>query len=117
MSHFAANWAIQLRGVDPATKTVAWHLADCLNPAQGCFPTQADLADRCKDCGRVARPLAALGGPFASGRSKRSPDACNSFSAVEYECWNAPNMLSCCAEIRLGPETLVPCAHGGRGGC
>lgn len=46
MSHFATNWAIQLRGLEPATKVLLWHLADCHNPAQGCFPTQAFLADR-----------------------------------------------------------------------
>jgi hypothetical protein len=46
MSHFATNWAIQLRGLEAATKVLLWHLADCHNPAQGCFPTQAYLADR-----------------------------------------------------------------------
>jgi Helix-turn-helix domain len=48
MSHFATNWAIQLRGLEAATKVLLWHLADCHNPAQGCFPTQAYLADRCE---------------------------------------------------------------------
>jgi hypothetical protein len=46
MSHFATNWAIQQRGLEAATKVLLWHLADCHNPAQGCFPTQAYLADR-----------------------------------------------------------------------
>ena len=46
MSHFATNWAIQQRGLDAATKVLLWHLADCHNPAQGCFPTQAYLVDR-----------------------------------------------------------------------
>lgn len=44
MSHAATNWAIQQRGLDPAVKIVLWHLADCHNPAQGCFPTQNYLA-------------------------------------------------------------------------
>ena len=45
MSHFATNWAIQQRGFDAATKVLLWRLADCHNPAQGCFPTQAYLVD------------------------------------------------------------------------
>ena len=45
MSHAATNWAIQQRGLDPAVKIVLWHLADCHNPAQGCFPRQAYLAE------------------------------------------------------------------------
>ncbi len=46
MSHFATNWAIQQRGLDAAAKVLLWHLADCHNPAQGCFPTQAYLVER-----------------------------------------------------------------------
>lgn len=48
MSHAATNWAIQQRGLKPATKIVLWHLADCHNPAYGCFPTQAYLAEACE---------------------------------------------------------------------
>lgn len=45
MSHRATNWAIQQRGLKPATKIVLWHLCDRHNPDFGCFPTQARLAE------------------------------------------------------------------------
>ncbi len=61
MSHFATNWAIQQRGLDAATKVLLWHLADCHDPAQGCFPTQAYLVDRSElSCASVNRHLAIL---------------------------------------------------------
>lgn len=48
MSHKATNWAITQRGLKPATKIVLWHLADCHNPSQGCFPSQDYLAQACE---------------------------------------------------------------------
>lgn len=48
MSHHATNWAIQQRGLKPAAKIVLWHLADCHNPSQGCFPSQEYLAFHCE---------------------------------------------------------------------
>ena len=45
MSHKATVWAIQQRGLRPATKIVLWFLCDRHNPDFGCFPTQARLAD------------------------------------------------------------------------
>lgn len=48
MSHAATNWAIQQKGLKPATKIVLWHLADCHNPAHGCFPSQAYLSEACE---------------------------------------------------------------------
>jgi hypothetical protein len=44
MSHRATNWAIQQRGLPPATKLVLWHLCDRHNPDFGCFPSQDQLA-------------------------------------------------------------------------
>jgi len=44
MSHKATVWAIQQRGLKPATKLVLWHLADRHNPDFGCFPSQQQLA-------------------------------------------------------------------------
>lgn len=44
MSHDATNWAVKQRGLRPIAKIVLWHLADCHNPTQGCFPTQEYLA-------------------------------------------------------------------------
>jgi hypothetical protein len=44
MSHAATNWAIQQRGLPPATKLLLWYLADRHNPDFGCFPSQAQLA-------------------------------------------------------------------------
>jgi len=45
MSHRATIWAIQQRGLKPATKLVLWFLCDRHNPDFGCFPTQARLAE------------------------------------------------------------------------
>ena len=45
MSHKATVWAIQQRGLKPATKIVLCFLCDRHNPDFGCFPTQARLAD------------------------------------------------------------------------
>ena len=44
MSHKGTNWAIQQRGLKPATKLVLWHLCDRHNPDIGCFPSQDQLA-------------------------------------------------------------------------
>jgi hypothetical protein len=44
VSHKATNWAIQQRGLMPATKLVLWHLCDRHNPDFGCFPSQDQLA-------------------------------------------------------------------------
>jgi len=44
MSHRATNWAIQQRGLPPATKLVLWHLCDRHNPDYGCLPSQDQLA-------------------------------------------------------------------------
>lgn len=45
MSHKATNWAIQQRGLEPATKLLLWHLADCHNSHTGrCDPSQERLA-------------------------------------------------------------------------
>ncbi|UXU75533.1 MULTISPECIES: helix-turn-helix domain-containing protein [unclassified Paracoccus (in: a-proteobacteria)] len=48
MSHHATNWAIQQRGLAPATKLVLWYLADRHNPDFGCFPSQEQLAADCE---------------------------------------------------------------------
>ena len=45
MSHKATVWAIQQRGLKPATKIVLWFLCDRHNPDFGCFPSQEQLAD------------------------------------------------------------------------
>ena len=50
MSQAATNWAIQQRGLKPATKIVLWFLCDRHNPDFGCFPTQARLAARMRKC-------------------------------------------------------------------
>ncbi|QFT31801.1 hypothetical protein FIV00_15015 [Labrenzia sp. THAF82] len=48
MSHKATNWAVEQRGLKPATKVVLWHLADRHNREFGCFPSQALLAHDCE---------------------------------------------------------------------
>lgn len=46
MSHEATNWAVKLKGLRPIAKIVLWHLSDCHNPINGCFPTQDYLAEQ-----------------------------------------------------------------------
>ncbi|WP_226622590.1 helix-turn-helix domain-containing protein [Alloyangia pacifica] len=49
MSHAATVWAIQQRGLKPATKLVLWQLADRHNrDTQRCDPSQALLAHDCE---------------------------------------------------------------------
>lgn len=49
MSHAATNWAIQQRGLKPATKLVLWYLADRHNADTGrCDPSQERLAEDCE---------------------------------------------------------------------
>jgi hypothetical protein len=48
MSHAATNWAIQQKGLKPATKIVLWHLCDRHNPDLGCFPSLDRLAADCE---------------------------------------------------------------------
>ncbi|MBO6759290.1 MAG: helix-turn-helix domain-containing protein [Roseibium sp.] len=48
MSHRATNWAVEQRGLKPATKIVLWQLADRHNPDHGCFPSQKQLAHDCE---------------------------------------------------------------------
>lgn len=48
MSHKATNWAIEQRGLKPATKLVLWHLCDRHHPDNGCFPSQETLAHDCE---------------------------------------------------------------------
>lgn len=48
MSHKATNWAIQQRGLKPATKLVLFYLADRHNPDHGCFPSHETLATDCE---------------------------------------------------------------------
>jgi DNA-binding MarR family transcriptional regulator len=45
MSHEGTNWAVQQRGLKPATKLVLWYLCDRHNPDYGCFPSQERLAE------------------------------------------------------------------------
>ena len=49
MSHKATRWLSELppRDLGHSEFRVLFHLCDCHNPAQGCFPTQAYLLDAC----------------------------------------------------------------------
>jgi hypothetical protein len=71
MSHRATNWAIQQRGLKPATKIVLWHLCDRFNPDYGCFPSQERLAHDCE----ISRSTlnAHLGQLEAAGLLRRIP--------------------------------------------
>ena len=46
MSHKATSWLAGLRGLKPGEFVVLFHLCDCHNPSQGCFPSQKYLMDR-----------------------------------------------------------------------
>lgn len=45
MSNKATAWAMEQRGLKPATKIVLWNLCDCHTPKLGCFPSQEYLAE------------------------------------------------------------------------
>ncbi len=45
MTHKATKWAIQQRGLRPATRLVLFYLCDRHNPDYGCFPSQLQLAE------------------------------------------------------------------------
>lgn len=49
MSHKATNWlsGIEANLIGSSEFRVLFHLCDCHNPSQGCFPTQAYLLDAC----------------------------------------------------------------------
>lgn len=49
MSHKATNWLASLSAADLGNSEfrVLFHLCDCHNPSNGCFPTQAYLLDAC----------------------------------------------------------------------
>ena len=55
MSHDATRWANRLRGITPGQYRVVMVLADCHNPAHGCFPTQDYLAEACEMGERTVR--------------------------------------------------------------
>jgi hypothetical protein len=61
MSHKATMWAVTVRGISCAEARVLWHLADCHNPVEGCFPSQEYLAEACEiDERSVRRNLLSL---------------------------------------------------------
>nr|WP_250811642.1 helix-turn-helix domain-containing protein [Neorhizobium tomejilense] len=61
MSHKATNWAVTVRGISCAEARVLFHLSDCHNPVEGCFPSQEYLADACEiDERSVRRHLISL---------------------------------------------------------
>jgi hypothetical protein len=59
MSHKATMWAVTVRGITCAEARVLWHLADCHNPVEGCFPSQDYLAEACEIDERTVRRLLA----------------------------------------------------------
>ncbi len=63
MSHKATMWAVTVRGISCAEARVLWHLSDCHNPVEGCFPSQEYLSDACEiDVRSVRRCLDSLRG-------------------------------------------------------
>ena len=63
MSHKATMWAVTVRGISCAEARVLWHLSDCHNPVEGCFPSQEYLSDACEiDIRSVRRCLDSLRG-------------------------------------------------------
>ncbi|MDJ0995057.1 MAG: helix-turn-helix domain-containing protein [Dinoroseobacter sp.] len=55
MSHAATAWASKQKHLKPAQKIVLLALADCHNPAHGCFPGQRYLAEFSNICPRSVR--------------------------------------------------------------
>lgn len=61
MSHKGTNWAVTVRGISCAEARVLFHLSDCHNPVEGCFPSQEYLAEACEiDERSVRRHLISL---------------------------------------------------------
>jgi predicted transcriptional regulator len=57
MSHEATTWAGKQRGITAAQFRILFVLADCHNPARGCFPTQEYLTQTCEMSERTVRDL------------------------------------------------------------
>ena len=45
MSHKATNWLANTRGLPPGEFVILFHLCDCHNPSNGCFPSQLYIKD------------------------------------------------------------------------
>ena len=50
MSYKALSWALQQKGLKPATKIVLICLADRHNPDYGCFPSISKIAEDAEMC-------------------------------------------------------------------
>lgn len=57
MSHEATTWAFKQRGLTDAQFRLLVVLADCHNPARGCFPTQEYLSAECEMSERKVRDI------------------------------------------------------------
>lgn len=47
MSHKATNWLVDIEGLKAGEFQVLFHLCDCHNSANGCFPSQQYLRSKC----------------------------------------------------------------------
>ena len=117
MSHAATNWAIQQRGLDPAVKIVLWHLADCHNPAQGCFPTQKYLAENAElSRASVNRHLAALEAKGLIVRERRFDPVRQRQLETRYYLACEPDFEAHRRRIDAGPvRGKKPCLRDGHG--
>lgn len=87
MSHRATNWAIEQRGLKPATKIVLWYLADCHNRhTSRCDPSQERIAEQCEmSRATVNRHLAELETRGLIRRAKRVDGTTRKQLSTSYE--------------------------------
>jgi hypothetical protein len=115
MSHAATHWAIQQRGLAPATKLVLWFLSDRHNPDFGCFPSQEQLARDCEmSRASVNRHLDELEAQGLIRRERRVDPQTRrqlptryrlAFEAGFVVCHSAETASKPCPEVRHGSGT------------
>jgi DNA-binding transcriptional MocR family regulator len=104
MSHRATNWAIQQRGLAPATKLVLWHLCDRHYPDYGCFPSQDQLAaDAEISRASLNTHLDKLEQAGLIRRERRHSEGAHRRQSTRYFLAFEPE-FSAQAELPLGPE-------------
>lgn len=84
MSHEATNWAIQQKGLKPATKIVLFCLADRHNPDHGCFPSHKRLAEDAEMSERSVRDHLTLLETKGLIRRDAGQRKCGVFTSTRY---------------------------------
>jgi DNA-binding transcriptional ArsR family regulator len=113
MSHVATNWAFQQRGLTPIAFRILANLADCHNPANGCFPSQAWLAERCEvHRASINRHLAELEDKGLICRERRQDAGSKQQRSTRYYLGFETDFASIVAQFRVADsDTAAPQSH------